>query len=131
MKLPGAALSTEAHAASSADHPFITLPADACKALRFARNGLKDQLKALKKKEKTEKRREVALNRKASKLSLQDLAQIAVIKAHQSESRRVAAVTTTSCGSSTDSGPVKRPRTFTEAADLLSLAQSELRAQCQ
>jgi hypothetical protein len=124
-------LSTEANAASSAGHPLITLPADACKALRFARNGLKDQLKALKKKEKTEKRREVALNRKASKLSLQELAQIAVIKAHQSESRRSAALTATSSGSSTDQSREKRPRTFAEAADLLSLAQSELRVNCQ
>ena len=77
----------------------VALPSDATRELRKQKGDLRDALKDLKKAEKKERRREIALNRKAAKVSLEELAQITLIKAQNAEKKRLLASTPSSSSS--------------------------------
>ena len=99
----------------------MKLPGDDSRRLREQKHELRACLKD-KKQEKKTRRREVALNRKAAKVTLQELAQIAVIKAQQDLKSRGASskASRSAAGSSKE-----RPRSLVEAALFLNKSREE------
>ena len=109
-------------AASAAEEPRVKLPGDDSRRLRQQKQELRTCLKDLKKQEKKTRRREVALNRKAAKVTLQELAQIAVIKAQQDlKSRGPSCKASRSAAASSK----ERPRSLVEAALFLNQSREE------